>query len=142
VNGKHASGHTEAEFRELARHTQTVGEAAEQLRGLIREAHGAAKDLRGLLREYRELKAQIVQETQKAANDELARLNRHLQQQMNEKARELNASVRVAQQHILKRLTLARLEPDPNHKDQLRFYFEGSPFDENYPLPDAPEDKS
>lgn len=112
-------------------------EAAAELRELIREAHGATRDLARVLRECRELRAELANQARDAAaaaaNAEIERFSRHLQNEMNRHAADLNAGVARAQNHIIKTLTLARAEPDPG--GGLRFIFDGAPFDADVPLP-------
>lgn len=126
----------------MTRHRrEQPADPADELRALIREAHGAAKDLSGLLRECRELRAGLIREVGEAAHqeasDQLQRFARHLQGEMNDHAARLNASVRRAQDHIVKSLALARLERDGD--GGLKFTFEGGArFDDDVPLPDAP----
>lgn len=125
----------------MTRHRrEQPADPADELRALIREAHGAAKDLSGLLRECRELRAGLLREVGEAAHqeagDQLARFARHLQQQQNDHATYLNGAVERAQKNIVRALTLARAEPDDS--GGLKFTFEGGKFKDDVPLPAAP----
>lgn len=111
---------------------------AAELRELIREAHGAARDLAVVLRECRKLRAELVAEVRqaahKAADDEVKRLSRHLQGDLNRLAGRLNEAVARAQKNIINSLTAARAVV-ADDGESLRFTFEGGAFDDDIPLP-------
>lgn len=106
----------------------------EQLRELIREAHGACRDLNVVLRECRELKAQLVKEVHEtaaeAANIALARIFREFQDNANAQSAELNRYVREAQKHIVSSLTEFVIRRDEKTGNVV-FKFTGAMFDEN-----------
>lgn len=116
--------------------SRSAREDFEELRELIREAHGATRDLAQLLREYRRAVADGTELAKKAASEtaslELKRFGNHLQSEMNQYAASLNAAVQRAQKHITSCLTMAELIPDG---DVLKVKFDGAPFDANVPMP-------
>lgn len=116
----------------------TADAAAAELRELIREAHGATRDLTRLLRECREMKAHLAHEAEAAANqaatDEINRFSRHLQQEMNRHAANLNASVDRAQRHIVKSLSNAKFVTTEDGELAIRFLH--GKFNDDVPLPD------
>lgn len=116
----------------------TAREDLEELRELIREAHGATRDLAQLLRQYRRAVADGAELAQKTAHDvvqhELKRFGNHMQNQMNKAAADLNAGIQRAQHHVISCLTMAELELD-HETDRLKVIFRGAPFDATVPAP-------
>jgi DNA anti-recombination protein RmuC len=107
---------------------------AEQLRGLIRDAHAAVKDLRAAMRESAQLRGQLDAQFEETANQAIGELANHLQEMANEYAAGLNASVEAARQEIAERLFDARIEYD-EAADNFVVVFRGAKFIEDTPAP-------
>lgn len=107
---------------------------AEQLRGLIRDAHAAVKDLRAAIREAAQLRAGLAAEFQAAASAEIMDVANHMQAQANAAAAELNASVKTAREEIAQRLFDARIEYD-QAADNFKIVIPGAVFDQDAPAP-------
>lgn len=116
----------------------------EQLRELIREAHGATKDLRAAIREAKGYADNLVKMVDAAADSarraaydagcaQLAEYQAHIQGEMNRSAAELNKAIVAARDHIGKALlpkVAMALAADPG---ALVVQFDGNLFDADVP---------
>lgn len=107
---------------------------ADRLRGLIRDAHAAVKDLRAAIRDTEQLRAQLVDKFEAAANDAIAELSNFLQTDANRLTAQLNASVEAARDEIAQHLFDARIEYD-KAADNFVIVFQGAKFAEREQLP-------
>jgi F0F1-type ATP synthase membrane subunit b/b' len=107
---------------------------AEQLRGLIRDAHAAVKDLRAAIRDADRQRGQLDARVEESANQAIRELGNHLQLAANELAVELNANVEAARQEIANHLFDARIEYD-EAADNFMVVFRGAKFAEDTPAP-------
>lgn len=111
-----------------------------ELRELIREGHGVTKDLRAAIKEAAALTRDMADACAKAAfdasSDEMNRWAAHVQQEMNDRARDLNRAVTAARDHIgralLPKIASVDLSGDV---PALTIQFEGNLFDADVPLP-------
>jgi F0F1-type ATP synthase membrane subunit b/b' len=83
--------------------------AAEALRELLGQAHGAIRDLERLLREFRAAAADNAQAAREAAYaagcEQITALSVHLQEQMNQAATDLNEAVSRARLDVAAAIT-------------------------------------
>lgn len=107
---------------------------AERLRGLIRDAHAAVKDLRAAIRETEQLRAQLVDRFELAANEAIAELSNHLQTEANRLTAQLNDSVRATRDDIARHLLDARIQYD-RAADNFVIVFAGAKYVEDEPMP-------
>ena len=107
---------------------------ADRLRGLIRDAHAAVKDLRAAVRETEQLRGQLVDRFETAANEAIAELSNFLQAEANRLTAQLNAEVRAVRDDIAKRLLDARIVHDPQ-ADNFVIVFSGAKYVEDEPMP-------
>lgn len=115
-------------------HNPDPAAEADQLRGLIRDAHAAVKDLRAAIRETEQVRAQLTGRFEAAANEAIAELSNHLQAYANRLTAQLNASVEAARQEIVNHLADTRIQYD-KAADNFVIVFAGAKFIENEPMP-------
>lgn len=115
-------------------HNPDPAAEAEELRGLIRDAHAAVKDLRAAMREARQLGAGLAGDFEVIANSEVMDMANQVQQLANEMTVSLNASVEAARLEIVQRLGDARIQYD-KAADNFVVVFQGAKFTEGTPLP-------
>ena len=115
-------------------HNPDPAAEAEQLRGLIRDAHAAVKDLRAAIRDTEQLRAQLVDRFEAAANEAIAELSNFLQGEANRLTADLNASVRATRDDIAQHLLDARIVHDPEANNFV-IVFAGAKYVENEPMP-------
>jgi hypothetical protein len=100
-----------------------LGAQLAELRGLIREAHGATKDLRAAIREARALAADTARETERAARqaavEEMKRFEAHVQAEMDRSAADLNRAVTAARDHVVKALRPKLAAMEVNDRDEI-----------------------
>jgi len=112
----------------------------EQLRELVREAHGAIRDLDRLLAEYRRVARDTAHDAQTrvfaAANAELGRFSAHLQREANALAKQLNTAILAAQRNITDSLAISEVFETADGK--LGIKFAGGLFDDQVPVDDDP----
>lgn len=108
----------------------------EELRELIREAHGVIKDGTRLLREIRQASAATAEQARAAAHDaavaEMAAFQVHIQRDMDRSARDLNRAVEAARVQVVKALTVKMLETGPDGTGIVAT-FGGNLFDDGSP---------
>lgn len=107
---------------------------AEQLRGLIRDAHAAVKDLRAAMRQAAQLGAALAADFEATANREVMDMSNQLQALSNEYAATLNAQIEAARQEIAQHLFDARIQYDET-ADNFMVVFRGAKFIEDTPPP-------
>jgi ribosome recycling factor len=116
----------------MTRQRHIPADPADELRELIREAHGACRDLSTLLREYRQARAELLTDVratiQKAVDDELRDFYRQWQKEANHHTAQLNEAVTAARHHIINALALSKIRSDG---DSLRIEFKGALFEDN-----------
>lgn len=115
-------------------HNPDPAAEAEQLRGLIRDAHAAVKDLRAAIRETEQLRAQLTARFEESAGDAIKELSNFLQSEGNRMTASLNASVEAARAELAKRLFDARIQYD-RRADNFAIVFGGAKFVEDEPMP-------
>ena len=115
-------------------HNPDPAAEADQLRGLIRDAHAAVKDLRAAIRDTGQLRAQLTDRFEAAANDAIAELANHLQTIANGYSAGLNANVEAAREEIARHLFDARIRYDET-ADNFVVVFQGAKFIEDTPAP-------
>lgn len=100
-------------------------QAAEELRELVREAHGAIKDMERLLRDIRQASREGTEQArtaaQEAAKAEMAKFQEHIQGQMDDAAADLNKAVDAARMHVVKQLTISEIEQIPGQGTRVKF---------------------
>lgn len=107
---------------------------AEQLRGVIRDAHAAIKDLRGAMRQAAQLAAAMTADFEDIAAREVKDMANQLQAAANDYAAALNASVETARREIAQHLFDARIKYD-EAADNFVVVFQGAKFIEDAPPP-------
>ena len=107
---------------------------AEQLRGLIRDAHAAVKDLRAAIRDAQQLGAALAASFQDTANREIHQLANHVQAEINQATEDINARVAEVQQEIARRMFDARIVYD-QAADNFAITFPGPVFRTDTPPP-------
>lgn len=115
-------------------HTPDPAAAAEQLRGVIRDAHAAVKDLRAAIRDARQLGASLAADMERIANGEVMDMANQLQRMANGYSAQLNAQVETARNEIAQHLFDARIEYD-KAADNFVVVFQGARFTEDTPPP-------
>jgi hypothetical protein len=138
-NRRRKPRHDAAEGHTLDEVVAQYAELNAGLREATREAHGAAKDLRDAIREAKGLLAQYAEACElaafNAARDEMIRGTRHLQQQMNRQAGELNVAIDRAREQATRALVPIEATLDGS---KLTIRFAGGEFNAEVPIIDGP----
>lgn len=104
----------------------------DDLRELVREAHGAMKDLERLLRQVREAARDGANQAREAAEEAaiavMKEFERHIQREADIMAHDLNRAVQAARNQIIDQLTVDYAEPMPGGGTRVKF--KGNLFDD------------
>lgn len=111
-----------------------VGQEAQALRRLIRQAHEAAKRLDDAIRQADRLADRLVADFEAIHAREIKQLSNHFIEESNRHAVALNAEVEHARAMIVEEIMVGELLLDPE-RNLVTFQFGATRFDDRQPLP-------
>ena len=115
-------------------HRLTASEEVQLLRQATREAHEAAQELRGVIREARALEPGLVAQFEAVHQREIQQLSNYFTEESNQQSANLNAAVEQARETITNQLMTGEATID-RHSGMITIRFGPGKFDDQVPPP-------